>query len=81
MKGIARASTTDGAYSVTSSQSTSRSAAAIMQDTNTKAGAVAKAGIDIASGAKNSVSRNSTPTTTAVSPVRPPAWMPAALSI
>ena len=81
VNGMPIASTTAGTYSVASSQSMSRSARAIRQATNTSAGAVAKAGIAVATGANNSVSRNSTATVTAVRPVRPPAWMPAALSM
>ena len=42
--------------------------------------AVATAGTVPASGAKNMASRNSAATTSAVSPVRPPACTPAALS-
>ena len=45
------------------------------------AGAVANAGMAPASGAKNRAARNSTATVTATSPVRPPAFTPAALSM
>jgi hypothetical protein len=81
VNGMLIATTVAGTYSVASSQSMSRRLRAIMQATNSSAGAVAKAGIAVAIGANSRVNRNSTATVTAVSPVRPPAWMPAALSM
>ena len=45
------------------------------------AGAVAAAGMAWAQGATNRAARNSTPTTTAVRPVRPPDATPDALSM
>jgi len=48
--------------------------------TSTRAGAVARAGMVPSSGDKTRQGRNSSPATTAVRPVRPPASMPTALS-
>ena len=81
VKGMAVAVITAGAYSVTSSQSTSVRAWTIIQPTNNRAGAVAYTGMVSAKGERNRARRNSPPTVTAVSPVRPPALMPVALSI
>ena len=81
VNGIAKAVTTAGAYSVTSSQSISAKPLAIMQATKRSAGAVAYAGIVVASGDRTIATMNRTPTVTAVSPVLPPAFTPAALSI
>ena len=81
VKGMASAVTTAGAYSVTSSQSMSAMPRAMIQATNKMAGAVAKLGIVVAMGEKTRARRNRTATVTAVRPLRPPALMPAALSI
>ena len=50
-------------------------------DTNTKAAPVAYAGMLLASGANHRQRRKRNATTTAVKPVRPPSFTPAALSI
>ena len=71
------AASTAGAYSDTSSQSTSLRFLRKYVAMNTKAGAVAKAGMLCASGAKIRHAKNSTATVTAVSPVLPPSLMPA----
>ena len=80
MNGIIIAVSAAGADSVRSSQSMSVSSRIIRQATKSSAGAVAKAGIEPASGEKKRPSRKRTPTTTAVRPVRPPACTPEALS-
>ena len=49
--------------------------------TNTSAGAVAYGGIAITNGATNRVARKRIPTTTPVSPVRPPTEIPVVLSM
>ena len=49
--------------------------------TRMRAGAVANAGTSPISGVKRSAAKKSTPAATAVSPVRPPAAIPAALSM
>ena len=81
VNGIAMAVMTAGATSVKSSHSKSASPCTIKQATKINAGAVAKAGMDVASGAKNKAARNKIPVVTAVRPVRPPALMPAMLSM
>ena len=75
------AAKTAGAYSLTSSQSMSLRFLKKYVAMNINAGAVAKAGILCANGAKNRQAKNSTATVTAVSPVFPPSLIPAPLSI
>src|SRR6267143_4932426 len=53
----------------------------ISEPTMMSAGAVAAAGMAPTSGATNNATKNSRPVTIAVTPVRPPATTPAALSI
>ena len=81
VSGMPSAVTTAGAASVMSFQSTSAMLCDMTQATNKMAGAVAKVGTLPANGAKNSASRKSPATTVAVNPVRPPALMPARLSM
>ena len=64
-----------------SCHSISLTTAIIRLPTMISAGAVAAAGIAPTSGATNSAARNSTPVTIAVTPLRPPAATPAALSM
>jgi hypothetical protein len=79
--GIVIATRNTGAYTVTSSQGRSRRQTANMVATNTSAGAEAKATMGCSRGAGPRQARNSAATVTAVRPVRPPAWIPAQLSI
>ena len=59
----------------------SRAIVIIRRPTRIKTGAVAWAGMTLASGAKNIESKKRTPTTMAASPVRAPSATPAALSM
>src|SRR5881394_277790 len=70
-----------GTATHTSSQSISAIADIINPPTTTSAGAVAADGIAPINGAANSVSTNSSPVTTDVTPLLPPAATPAALSM
>ena len=81
VRGIIIAAKTAGAYSLTSSQSMSLRFLKKYVAMNTNAGAVAKAGILWANGAKNKQAKNSTATVTAVNPVFPPSLIPAPLSM
>ena len=71
------AASTAGAYSLTSSHSISFRLRKKYVAMNTKAGAVANAGMLCANGAKNKHNANNTATVTAVSPVLPPSLIPA----
>ena len=70
-----------GTYSEMSSQSISFMLRKKYVAIKINAGAVANAGTDWASGAKNKHAAKSTATVTAVRPVLPPSLMPAPLSI
>ena len=78
--GIMIAVSTAGIDSVWSSHCMLTTLLIIKQATNNKAGAVANCGIVLASGEKNKASKKKALMTQEVSPVRPPARMPAALS-
>jgi len=80
VSGIAMIVRKAGSASLMSSHVTCTTPSSIMAPTRIRAGAVAAAGMAAASGQRNMLSRNSTPTVTAVRPVRPPSPMPLALS-
>ena len=81
VNGMSTAAKTAGAYSVTSSQSMSAILRKKYVAIKINAGAVAKAGMLCANGARNKQAPNNTATVTAVSPVLPPSLIPAPLSI